>query len=105
MLKRRCPPAILGLCWDPACCNPWCVPAFCPHRTSSIARAPPSPFARIPLPPAAPYVPALSLYHFLDWRWVSFSSFRGWMVSVATFTNALLAAVYLRLIVRGCLRG
>ncbi|PRW58171.1 SYS1-like protein [Chlorella sorokiniana] len=48
----------------------------------------------------APYVPALSLFHFFDWRWVSFSSFRGWMVSVATFTNALLAAVYLRLIVQ-----
>lgn len=46
-------------------------------------------------------MPALSLYHFFDWRWVSFSSFRGWMVSVATFTNALLAAVYLRLIVSG----
>lgn len=66
----------------------------CTVIASAHARHPP-----ICLPPAAPYVPALSLYHFFDWRWVSFSSFRGWMVSIATFTNALLAAVYLRLIV------
>ncbi|KAL4431249.1 hypothetical protein ABPG75_006505 [Micractinium tetrahymenae] len=48
----------------------------------------------------APYVRTLTLYHFFDWRWASFSSFQGWMVCIAGFTNALLAAVFLRLIVQ-----
>lgn len=50
----------------------------------------------------APYVPGLTLYHFFDWRWVSFSSFQGWMVAMAGLMNAVVAAVYLRLIVSGC---
>jgi hypothetical protein len=48
---------------------------------------------------AAPYVPGLTLYHFFDWRWVSFSSFQGWMVSVASLVNAVVTAGYLRLLV------
>lgn len=50
--------------------------------------------------PAAPYVPGLTLHHFFDWRWVSFRSFQGWMVSLAFLVNALAAAAYLRLLVR-----
>ena len=50
---------------------------------------------------AGPYVPGLSLHNFFNWHWISFSSFQGWMVSIACFTNALLAAVYLRLVVSG----
>lgn len=49
--------------------------------------------------PAAPYVRTLTVYHFFDWRWASFSSFQGWMVCIAGFTNALVAAVLLRLVV------
>lgn len=41
----------------------------------------------------------LTLYHFFDWRWASFSSFQGWMVCIAGLTNALVAAIFLRLIV------
>ena len=41
----------------------------------------------------------LTLYHFFDWRWVSFSSFQGWMVTVAGLLNAVVAAFCLRVIV------
>ncbi|EFN59054.1 hypothetical protein CHLNCDRAFT_17741, partial [Chlorella variabilis] len=48
----------------------------------------------------APYVHGLTLYHFFDWRWVSFSSFQGWMVTVAGLLNAVVAAFCLRVIVQ-----
>ena len=84
--RRRQPPAALA----PAALVPYVACAA-------------SPTVHTPAPlwplPAGPYVPELTLHHFFDWRWVSFASFRGWMVSVATFANALLAAFYLRLIV------
>lgn len=72
-----------------ACCRPGA--SFAPLPNHTLVCVWPS--------HAAPYVPELTLHHFFDWRWVSFASFRGWMVSVATFANALLAAFYLRLIV------
>lgn len=46
-----------------------------------------------------PYVPRLSLHHLLDWRWISFRSFAGWMVVVANLLNALAASVYLMIVV------
>ena len=66
-----------------------------------------TPHTRAPTPavasttphPAGPYVPQLTLHQFFDWRWVSFGSFQGWMVCIACFVNALVAALYLRLIV------
>ena len=75
-----------------------------PHTAALPARRQPPLFpARTPatcrLPPAGPYVPSLTLYHFFDWRWVSFRSFQGWMVCVAAFTNAAIAALYLRFLV------
>ena len=70
-----------------------------PSRVATVAAATANhrqtPFA------AGPYVPGLSLHNFFNWHWISFSSFQGWMVSIACFSNALLAAVYLRLVVSG----
>lgn len=42
----------------------------------------------------------MTLYQFFDWRWVSFRSFTGWMVSTANVCAALAAAVALRFLVR-----
>ncbi len=47
-----------------------------------------------------PYVARLSLHHFFDWRWVTFSNFTGWMVIIAFSFNALAAAAYLVVVVR-----
>mmetsp|Transcript_19402 Transcript_19402/g.58634 ORF Transcript_19402/g.58634 Transcript_19402/m.58634 type:complete len:214 (+) Transcript_19402:381-1022(+) len=46
-----------------------------------------------------PYVPRLSMHHVLDWRWVSFHSFVGWMVILANVGNAIAASVFLVLVV------
>ena len=55
-------------------------------------------------PPApsctGPYVPKLSLSQLYDWRWISFGTFQGCMVAAANLTNGLLAAAYLRFVVR-----
>jgi len=45
----------------------------------------------------------LSLHHFFDWRWISFSSFTGWMIILANCFNALAAAAYLMLVVSPCI--
>ena len=45
-------------------------------------------------------MPHLTLHHFFDWRWFSFSTFTGWMVVIAHTFNALAGAVYLMVVVR-----
>lgn len=44
-------------------------------------------------------MPRLSMHHVLDWRWVSFHSFVGWMVILANVGNAIAASVFLVLVV------
>lgn len=39
------------------------------------------------------------MHHVLDWRWVSFHSFVGWMVILANVGNAIAASVFLVLVV------
>jgi len=106
-LNRHCPLALQRISGSHLCAAALTYLLMVMQPLNTLFTAVHPSYTRPLLPPtiAAPYVPALSLYHFFDWRWVSFSSFRGWMVSVATFTNALLAAVYLRLIVRQRRRG
>ena len=95
----------------PAGAWPPCARRRCRRRRRLLARRlltrppahPPacSPAARPPacLPAAAPYVPDQQLAALFDWRGAGFRSFHGWMVSVATGVNAVLAAFYLRFIV------
>ena len=93
---------IVGWCWrsqqaGPRAINPpHTLPLPPPLCQPPPARALP---ARLACLPAGPYVPSLTLYHFFDWHWVTFSSFQGWMVCLAALTNAAIAAVYLRFIV------
>lgn len=75
--------------WRQCCCF---LP---PTAAASPSNHPPG----MPLP-AGPYVPGLSLHDMFDWRRASFRSFQGWMVTLATVANALLAAFVLRYIVR-----
>ena len=42
----------------------------------------------------------LTLHHFFDWRWFSFSTFTGWMVVIAHTFNAFAAAAYMMVVVR-----
>jgi Integral membrane protein S linking to the trans Golgi network len=42
----------------------------------------------------------LTLHHFFDWRWFSFSTFTGWMVVFAHTFNAFAAAAYMMVVVR-----
>jgi Integral membrane protein S linking to the trans Golgi network len=41
----------------------------------------------------------LTVHHFFDWRWFSFSTFTGWMVVIAHTFNAFAAAVYMMVVV------
>ena len=45
-------------------------------------------------------MPRLSLHHVLDWRWISFHSFTGWMVILANVANSIAAAAWLVVVVR-----
>ena len=49
------------------------------------------------------HVPHLSLHYLFDWRWVSFSTFTGWMIVIACVFNALAASICLMMLVRSAL--
>lgn len=48
-------------------------------------------------------MPHLSLHYLFDWRWVSFSTFTGWMIVIACVFNALAASICLMMLVSAAL--